>query len=174
AEHDAPEYVYGEVDFVSFIALISLTKPKTHRCFYDLGSGIGKAVVACAMIYDMQAYYGVELLQPLHAAALAQKKRLEVISTYTVRAQKIHFIQDDFLKTEFQESSLIFIHATAFWGALWDQLQLHLRDKASKAIIITISRKLEPQYFEILHATHVLMSWGVATAYIQQLRLTNS
>src|SRR3990167_7454451 len=38
---DAFDYVYGEIDFLSFIALIALTHPHENTQFYDLGSGIG-------------------------------------------------------------------------------------------------------------------------------------
>lgn len=48
---DAFAYTYGEIEFLSFIALLSLVKPNENSVFYDLGSGTGKAVIAAAMVY---------------------------------------------------------------------------------------------------------------------------
>ena len=65
-KQDAIEYVYGEIEFLPFIALLSLDKPDSKTVFYDLGSGIGKAVLACAMVYPVHKSVGVELLPELY------------------------------------------------------------------------------------------------------------
>lgn len=51
---DAFEYVYGEIEFESFTALLSLCHPNSSTIFYDLGSGTGKAVLACAMVFNVK------------------------------------------------------------------------------------------------------------------------
>jgi hypothetical protein len=36
--------IYGEVDFDAFSEVLELTQCSNHRKFYDLGSGMGRAV----------------------------------------------------------------------------------------------------------------------------------
>jgi hypothetical protein len=165
---DAMEYSYGEIEFVSFIALISLARPTLEGRFYDLGSGSGKAVLACAMVFDMQTYCGIELFEELHHAALLLQQRLQQHPGYQHKI--IHFIHDNFLNADFSDASLIFINATALFGATWEQLNQRLdHEAAAGTVIITISKALTTSTRYTLNIkTSVLMSWGVATAYIQE------
>jgi hypothetical protein len=97
SQHDAIEFTYGEINFVSFIALLSLTKPNINTVFYDLGSGTGKAVLATAMVFKVHKSCGIELFAELHHAALDQKHRLQASVDYQERAKKINFIHANFL-----------------------------------------------------------------------------
>lgn len=166
---DAMEYTYGEIEFVSFIALLSLVHPEALGRFYDLGSGVGKAVLACAMVFDMQSYCGIELFSELHEAALTHHLQLQQHPDYRTRAQRIALIQGDFLKIDFSQATLVFINATALIGETWEVLNQRLAEIRHDVIVITISKKLNAKGFSVMRTTSVLMSWGVATAYIHQL-----
>ena len=163
---DAFEYTYGEIDFISFIALLSLVHPNEHTRFYDLGSGTGKVVVACAIVFDVAYACGIEWFNLLHEQAIEQKNRLEQTTGYAKKAASIAFIQGDFLTHNFSEATLIFINATAFIGEIWDRLSDKLAQDARGAIIITVSKKITSPVFKIKNSMHIMMSWGVATAYI--------
>ena len=165
---DAFEYTYGEIDFVSFIALLSLTHPSQETHFYDLGSGVGKAVIACAMVYAVKRARGIELFAPLHHAALAQQQQLAQHPDYGQRAARIEFIQQDFLTVDLHDATLIFINSTGFMGTLWQEISDKLAATIKHATIITISKPLAHNAFMITKSTPVMMSWGVAMAYIQQ------
>lgn len=167
---DAMEYIYGEIEFDSFIALISLTRPTTETRFYDLGSGTGKAVLACAMVFDMQTYCGIELFEELHQGAMLSQQRLQKQPNYEHKI--IHFICDNFLNANFRDASLIFINATGLFGSTWEQLNQRLNHETSTGtIVITISKALtDSTHYHLNKKTNVLMSWGVATAYIQEKR----
>ena len=170
AHHDAMEYTYGEIEFIPFIALIAMTHPTPTTRFYDLGSGTGKAVLACAMVFDMQAYCGVELFPALHDAALIQRDRLKQLPAYAQKTNLMHFINDDFLNIELTEASLIFVNATALLGETWDTLNQHLRAQTRPGtVIITTSKPLiAATMFSITHTTQVMMSWGIVSAYVHQ------
>lgn len=168
-QHDAMEYTYGEIEFTSFIALIAMTFPSPTTRFYDLGSGSGKAILAAAMVFDMQYYCGIELFNGLHDAALAQKKLLEQQSEYKKRAEKIHFINNNFLNVDLHQATLIFINATALIGPTWDLLNQKLSNESNECmIIITTSKALKIPSFIITKTTKVIMSWGIVQAYIHR------
>lgn len=164
---DAMEYTYGEIEFVAFIALIAMTHPKPTTRFYDLGSGTGKAVLACAMVFDMQYYCGIELFDELHAQALKQQQALQQLPGYKKQAKKIHFMNTNFLDTRLHQATLIFINATALFGPTWEQLNQKLvNETADNTVIITTSKPLLSDVFTVTHTTKVGMSWGIVVAYI--------
>lgn len=167
-ESDAVDYVYGEINFISYIALLSLTKPSPDTIFYDLGSGIGKAVLACAMVFNVKKSAGIELFSVLHQAALKQQQRLEKIASYASKAQTIQLINDDFFHADFSDATLIFINATAFFGETWQALNQRLNNMTACTTVITTSKKLSCAAFTVTRETRVQMSWGIVKAYIQQ------
>lgn len=169
--NDALEYLYGEIEFLPFIALLSLTKPNRQTVFYDLGSGTGKAVIACAMVFPVKKSCGIELFQPLHQAAQSRKNSLSECSGYSEAANTVSFIQDNFLNCAWQEATLIFINATAFIGETWSALNQKLQSLAIGTIVITTTKPLcAGDAFELIQTTRVEMSWGWVNAYIQKRR----
>ena len=168
---DAFDYVYGEITFFSFIALLSLVKPTADTVFYDLGSGVGKAVFACAMVFKVKKSCGIELFTGLHDAALAVKTNMQVQDLVT--AKNIHFINNDFMQADFSDADLIFINATGFIGETWQRLNQRLAETCS-ATIITTSKKLSAQYFTVTHSTLAEMSWGIVKAFVQQSKSSYS
>ena len=166
--HDALDYVYGEINFVSFIALLSLAKPDKNTIFYDLGSGTGKAVLACAMVFKVKKSVGIELFKPLHGVACKQQQTLSCIPEYNSISQAIHFIHQDFLTVNLCQATLVFINATGFIGATWIAISQRLTDTKNCTTVISTSKALISTAFTTTHITTVQMSWGVVKAYIQQ------
>ncbi len=167
-EHDAYDYVYGEIDFMSFIALLSLVKPDSKTVFYDLGSGTGKAVLACAMVFNVQESNGIELFRSLHNAACKQQQALYSLPDYVPTCKIIHFIHGDFLHVSFNNATLVYINATGFFGTTWIALSERLAQTTSCNTVISTSKALKSHAFIVIKITTVQMSWGLVKAYIQQ------
>ena len=166
--HDAMEYVYGEIDFFSFIALLSLTRPDSNTIFYDLGSGTGKAVFACAMVFPVRESHGIELFSLLHDAACSQRTALALLPDYAQTAKKIQFLNGDLFDSNFSRATLIFINATGFFGHRWIDLSHIIERSTACETIITTSKPLISRCFRIAKITTVQMSWGTVNAYIQE------
>lgn len=168
-KQDALEYVYGEIELTSFIALLSLTKPNADTVFYDLGSGTGKAVIACAMVFHVRKCVGFEWFESLHKAACTQQQQLSFLPEYSFLSRTVQFIHADFLTGNFHDATLIFVNATAFFGETWMNLSHHLEKKTNnKVTIISTSKALKSPLFSIIKTVAVQMSWGCVTAYIQR------
>lgn len=168
AKQDALEYVYGEIDFESFIALLSLCKPESSTIFYDLGSGTGKAVLACIMVFNVQKSCGIELFASLHHCAQQQQQRLKCIPEYEAKAERIEFIQSNLLDANFTDANLIFVNATAFFGETWLAISKLVEKIQPGTLVITTSKALRSDLFTLCTLTQVKMSWGPVTAYIQE------
>lgn len=166
-DKDAIDFVYGEIEFRSFIALMSLAQPDSNTVFYDLGSGTGKAVLACAMVYPVSKCVGVELFPLLHASACAQAQKLAQIPEYAQRAQQIEFIQENFLETDISDATIIFINSTMLIGETWELLCLRLKNLPKLKTVITTSKPLINNGFSLISSTKIEVSWGIIFAYIQ-------
>ncbi|QMT58700.1 hypothetical protein [Legionella sp. PC997] len=171
-KHDAMEYAYGEIEFLSFIALLSLTNPDEYTVFYDLGSGIGKAVLACSMVFPVRKSVGIELFPELYLDACRRVKQLAALKHYTDQAKRIQFILGDFLEANLNEATLVFINSTAFFGPTWEKLCAKLDQLSQLKTIITTSKTLSCIHFTVTAHTKVEMSWGVVFAYIHTRKTT--
>nr|WP_238584122.1 hypothetical protein [Legionella tucsonensis] len=165
-EHDAMEYAYGEIEFLSFIALLSLTNPNENTVFYDLGSGTGKAVLACSMVYPVDKSIGIELFPELYLDSCKRLDQLASMKNYAEQAKKIRFILGDFLEVNLDDATLVFINSTAFFGATWEKLCAKLDHLPHINTVITTSKTLSSTHFTLTTCTKVEMSWGVVFAYI--------
>ncbi|TAL63132.1 MAG: methyltransferase [Legionella sp.] len=165
---DALEYTYGEIEFLPFIALLSLVTPGKNTVFYDLGSGVGKAVFACALAYPIQKSVGIELFNPLHQHAQKAQKNLLKLGGYEEIANKISFFQGNYLEVDLQEATLIFINSSTIFNPLWENLSKRLENFPQVLTVITTSKPLESTHFSLIRRAQVEMSWGVVMAYIHQ------
>lgn len=165
-KQDIIDYVYGEIEFLPFLALLSLIQLDEHTVFYDLGCGVGKAVLACAMVYPVNQSVGIEILPELYVNACRQKERLANIPNYKAHACKIKFILGDFLDTPLDDATLVFINATSFFNPTWGKLCARIDQLPQLHTVVTTSKPLISNHFNIMMQTQVEMSWGVVFAYI--------
>ncbi|HAT8179767.1 TPA: methyltransferase [Legionella pneumophila] len=163
---DAIEYVYGEIEFLPFIALLSMVNIDHNTVFYDLGSGTGKAVVACAMVYPVYKSIGVELFPKLHQCACERLQELATMEGYTENSKKISFILGDFLTVDLSEATLIFINSSTFFGSTWEALNTRLNNLPQLSTVITTSKTLSSSRFKLVTRAKIQMSWGVVFAFI--------
>ena len=164
--YDTFDYTYGEIDFISFTALLFLVNPDENTVFYDLGSGIGTAVLACAMVYPVKKSVGIEYFSILHRAALGQKQKLTQYPDYQQLIPNITFINDDFLQTNINDATLIFINSTANFGETWEKINQKIETTTQLKTVITLSKRLSCSNFTMVESTEVKMSWGYVHAYI--------
>lgn len=164
--HDELEYTYGEIEFLSFIALLSLANPNEQTVFYDLGAGIGKAVLACAMVYPVQKSVGVELFPQLYDCAYHCAEQLAEIKEYEAKAKKISFILGDFLEVDLDDATFIFINSSALFGPTWEMLCARIDNLPHIKTVITTSKALLSTQFVLIKRTRVTMSWGIVFAYV--------
>jgi hypothetical protein len=74
--------VYGEFDLPFFARLLELAAPAPGDTFVDLGSGVGRLVIAAALLHPQtwRNCQGVELSAPLHDAAIAARLRFDELT----------------------------------------------------------------------------------------------
>ena len=94
--------------------IIGAVQPRKGDVFVDLGSGLGKMVVAAALGWPFAECRGTELLPELHAQAS------DVVSDLQGRAQaghledlpKLSVFEGDMLNTSLHDADIIYCFAT--------------------------------------------------------------
>ena len=175
--------VYGEINFISYALTVEKIKNvyggfdseqmRTEGIFYDLGSGVGKAVFASALLLEnFKALRGIEILPSLHDVALELKEKWDAEIVPILPANRvgtaIELIKGDILKEDWSDGNLIFINSTCFDDELMEKIAEKAEDLAPGTLVITFTKALPSSSFEILeHETH-MQSWGHATVYIMR------
>ena len=76
ASADSVDLTYGDVPFGALAAALALAEPRGTKCsFIDLGSGVGRGVIAAALLRPFKCCVGVEILLALHDAAAGEPAR---------------------------------------------------------------------------------------------------
>lgn len=158
------EYTYGEIDFEDFLQIIlrAPLKPE-HKIFYDLGSGIGKPVIAAAMSGQFNEAWGIEILPRLYQASQQVQERLA--EEFVELDCKIEFIQGNFFEIDFSAADVIFIQCTCMGDKTIKQLGSKLTNLKKGSVVITCTKMLDQNIFFINDYKKCKMGWGEATVY---------
>lgn len=153
------ELIYGEIDFLSFAAILDMIRPGPEDIFYDLGSGAGKAVIATTLLFPVKKACGIELLPGLHALSLSVARD----------NPRIEFIQADYLTIDISEATIVFINATGLFGKSWEAMCTQLATLKRDTWIILTSKQLPPAGFTLMNQARRMMSWGSARVSIYRV-----
>lgn len=165
-------YVYGEIDFLSFIFILEKAKPRSGEIFYDLGSGAGKAVFTAALSYDFYKVYGIERLPGLYKLAQIQVNKaitlanLNKIKNHMQRIKAIQFINGDFIEQNIVKADIVFINATCLSYHIWEALVEKLMQLKQGSRVIVTTKKIQNKQFTLLYHGLELMSWGINSVSI--------
>jgi len=169
----SPQFlVYGELTFDGLSAIYAKIADKigSKKSFYDLGSGIGKVVLASSILLpNTDKLVGVELLPDVCDASNAAKERLSKVDPQD--AAKIKFVNSDIFDVDYGDADIIFLHYPFFNH---EDSYLRLEDKMaselkSGAIIITVIRKLKNlKSFPLISETAALAGYGSVGVYCHE------
>ena len=149
--------------------------------FYDLGSGTGKAVLSMSLMCRFKRLIGIEFLENLFKLSLGIKQNYdktidEKFGNYRQlfnfeSPNQIEFLQGDFLKHSWEDTSIIFANSTCFSINMMN----NIANKANKeckpgTIIITFTKRLTnlSADWELRDGFRRLMSWGIGTIYVHR------
>jgi len=184
----APTLVYGEIDFMTFGRIMEKIKKiyglpdvgssgpigilqRSGGVFYDLGAGVGKPVIAAAILHSFDVCVGIELLEGLHNLSL------ELLFAYNAKGKakgldtQCQFIRGDFLDSnakDWRDGDLVFINSTCFDEITMEKLARMCFRLKKGAFVVTISRRVPTTELAVLDHEMCLMSWGEATVFIHQ------
>lgn len=153
--------------------------------FYDLGSGIGKAVLAAALCFPFARCVGYERLEGLHTLAVAvgeafdamapdvvpnmQRMGEEIVDSLALPALAFH--HGSFLTKDLSDASVVFCHCAAFDEDAMGDLVMCLSTMSVGAFAVTTTHQLpETSNFETVDHSIQWMDGIEALVFIQQKR----
>lgn len=129
---------YGEIATAAFAEALGWCAPQAGEKFVDLGSGTGKAVLSAAAAYAFSSATGVEILQPLHEAAMAARARCNELKTEDVR-----FVCADAIKFPWTDHDVVFVSLTCFTDDMVASIAADAKQLAKGSRMLVTSRALE-------------------------------
>lgn len=154
---------YGEIDFDGFLQLLyEVPEITKRRVFYDLGSGVGKVVVAAALLGNFIEVNGIEIVPPLHEQAVMAANHCRALKNLP----SINFFQGDFLQGDYTRADLVFTHSTCFSQSLMYALEEALSVLSPGVIVLTVSQSLPKM--EIIKVQKYPFKWGLGTVYFHK------
>ena len=163
--------IYGEVDYLSFVRILRRVAAPAGSVFYDLGSGSGKAVFAARFSQDYGRCVGIEILDGLHEAAVRvvdryNKKFRHLLDTsLSQHASVYHGSLEDF---DWSDGDVVFANSTCFDDSLMKSIGRLAEKLRPGAVLITFTKGIESDKFELMDRKRYRMSWGPATVFVHR------
>ena len=163
--------IYGEVEFASFNKILRKINADPGSTFYDLGSGSGRAVFIARLTQDFKVCRGIEILDSLHIASLElENKYYQYFKEYLNQTmeQDVEFIRGSLLKYDWSDGDVVFMNSTCFSDELMEDIASKAKDLKPGAFVVSFTKGLQSDCFEVLEQKRYLMSWGPATVFIHR------
>lgn len=162
---DQSEFTYGEIEFIGLIALMELVAPRPNSVFWDLGCGVGKCLVAMALLCpSLKSANGVELLPALCDLC---KRTVQSLRPPSPMA-KITVVEGDLLKVDWSGADLVYMASICFPDELMDAVVEKSKALKVGAVVLTLKNFPENDCFEVRHQVRVRMTWGKTAVFVLQ------
>ncbi|OMJ68870.1 hypothetical protein SteCoe_33562 [Stentor coeruleus] len=166
--------IYGEVLFETLNEILTKSREKyslhSGGVFYDLGSGIGKAVISAGLLHNFSTCIGIEVLPCLHSLSETLKaKYLKHKGKYqwlNDSCDDIRFVLGDICVYDWTDATCFFANATCFDKDMINYLSVY--PVKSGTIGITTTQRLLKTHWRLLETSYKNMTWGKATVFIHQ------
>lgn len=166
-------FVYGEINLYSFRAILTSVNPQKGEKLFDMGSGIGKAVIAAHLFFDFSEVVGIEILEDLYNRSQqilnSYKKNMMSNISASKKGQYVRFIHGDFLDADISETDIVYVASTCFDHVFMKHLSKKLgRSLKAGSRVITLTKKLHHDMLELRNTKSFPMSWGSTTVYFYE------
>lgn len=180
--------VYAELDIASMHSILNLLRSQYgplfvgQGVFVDLGSGVGKAAVAAALLHPFQKVVGIEYLAPLHAVASDVQGKFAAAAATVLEEGKtppeVSFMTGDFvaevagsLEPIAAECKVALAVATCYLEPQLKAMAKFAAKMPENSIFITFGQQLplsmeSGEDWVSLNVESMEMSWGPSTCFI--------
>lgn len=132
---------YAEIDLSFLAVLLRAANPSGNGVFYDLGSGVGRAVFGAAKLYKWKKAIGVEYLAGLHKEAVKNEGKFKKL-----RGSPTQFVNKDFVDVDVSDAEVVFAYATKYGRDIDDVLGR----APIGARVISLDRRLNAKRFKLI------------------------
>lgn len=149
--------LYGEINHGSIKSLLEYLDLSKRDVFYDLGSGIGKVVIAVALLSSVKKAVGIELSKTRH------KDALEALENASIWAPSINnrclFLNADLMTADLSSATVIYTCSTAFSIAFMKKVIKRLAILPQDFRLVSLQELPENKHFVLEDILRLDMSW---------------
>jgi hypothetical protein len=154
----ARSLVYGELTWPGVERLAAALELGEKDVFYDLGSGVGKAVLQIAMTIPVKKSIGIELTKPRYegsAQALKQIKKLDLIV-----AKQCIFRNESLMDSNLTDATAIYTASTCFSDSFMLRMTRKIASYNRPMRFVTL-RDLgqRPRQFKFVRSVKLRATW---------------
>lgn len=170
-EHTHPKNniseTYGEILFPSIYLLLSTLTLSDQDVFFDLGSGLGKAVLQIFLQSEVKEAYGIEIIPELHQQALIAAQRVQQdLPNFYMDERKLTFLLGSFLEIPLINASVVLIGSPCFSPDMLCQLGEIINNTASIHSVLSLRPLPSLTRLSFKKVVRVQCSWDTALCYI--------
>jgi len=171
-------FIYGESNFQAMLDILKFIEIKENNFFYDknkifldLGSGIGKAVIAMSLFDKFKKCIGVEIMENLYFKSEIVKEKLDIEYLFknNLKISEIDFLFDDILNLDFSNYDVIFANSTCWTKEFINSLFPKICQLKKGAYFINTDQVFYPnlsnEIWEKKEKFKTQMSWGDSFIY---------
>ena len=140
-----PGLQYGEVRPRAFSTALAWLAPRDGETFVDLGSGTGKATLTAAALYRFASATGVEILEPLHRAALGALRACGPLLT-----PQVCLLNADAFDHPWHDADVVYVNAACFTDEMVRRIESGARKLRRGARLLITTRALASAALRLL------------------------
>lgn len=157
------DLIYGEIPLELLYALFQLDFSAKYlndaKVFYDLGSGIGNAVIGAFLIGNFEKCIGVELLDSLFELSKIAEARLNSLDINS--KNKVKFLHDNILNVDISNADVILFCCPNKDENIRNKMEEKFKTLKSGTVIFSLIHVFKNKNdFKMLSAKIVRSAWG--------------
>eukprot|EP00602_Paraphysomonas_sp_CaronLab_P005632 CAMPEP_0185028220 /NCGR_PEP_ID=MMETSP1103-20130426/13860_1 /TAXON_ID=36769 /ORGANISM="Paraphysomonas bandaiensis, Strain Caron Lab Isolate" /LENGTH=244 /DNA_ID=CAMNT_0027562573 /DNA_START=66 /DNA_END=800 /DNA_ORIENTATION=+ len=175
--YTATSLVYGEIAYEPFAEQFLKIRTHGYRAvggkYVDIGSGSGKSVFGAALVHKFEDCIGIEVLESLYKISDERLHEWNSLVNQTeslshLRHTKIQFVHGDATAIDWSDADVVFMNSTCFEDDLLAKLAAQAANLKPGSFVLSTTRKLPSDAFEIMETTSMMEVWGECTLFIQR------
>jgi hypothetical protein len=144
-ERACPAATYGEVPTMSLLEVLASPQVAIVKedAFLDLGSGIGKLVIAASLFLGPVRATGVEFSTERWASACEALDRYS--KTHAAAAAEVDFVRGDMMTMDLRPYTLLYAYSPCFPPRMMERLVFQMRQMRAGSRIVLVSYEGLPE-----------------------------
>lgn len=158
---------YGEILYQGIDSLLAAMSLTEHDVFYDLGSGLGKAVMQVFLKSPVKEACGIEIIPELYQQSLlaAQKAQQELPAFY-LNGRTVTFQLGSFLDISLSSATVLLIGSPCFTQNLLLELGKIVENNPRIHTVLTLRPIHSLRRLPFIKTVRVECSWDTALCYL--------
>jgi len=159
--------IYGELHYYSVVKLLNYLHLTQDDHFLDVGSGLGKVVFQIFLTTDVSSVTGIEINTQRHFIACRVRKMMEQsLPEAFNHHKKLRLINDDFLKSNFNNITVVYVCSTVFSFELLSNIGNKVNSMPNVQTVISFRKLPGLNDFKLINKFFLQGSWDYTPCYL--------